>query len=81
MEYHNPVLLKESVDGLDINLVGYMWIPGGGHQERFWQASPEGKLFAFDQDQDALANTIDDDRFVLINENFRFLKRFLLLWS
>jgi 16S rRNA (cytosine1402-N4)-methyltransferase len=31
MEYHNPVLLKESVDGLDINLVGYMWIPGGGH--------------------------------------------------
>jgi 16S rRNA (cytosine1402-N4)-methyltransferase len=38
---------------------------------------PEGKLYAFDQDQDALANTIDDERFVLINENFRFIKRFL----
>jgi 16S rRNA (cytosine1402-N4)-methyltransferase len=40
-----------------------------------------GKLYAFDQDQDALLNTIDDERFVLINENFRFIKRFLRFYG
>jgi len=42
---------------------------------------PNGKLFGFDQDTDALANTIDDERFVLINENFRFIKRFLRFYG
>lgn len=80
-EYHNPVLLKETVDGLNINPAGVyvdVTFGGGGHsREILRRLGPSGKLYAFDQDQDALANAIDDDRFVLINENFRFLKRFL----
>jgi 16S rRNA (cytosine1402-N4)-methyltransferase len=81
MEYHNPVLLKESVDGLDIKPDGIyvdVTFGGGGHsREILSRLGSNGKLFAFDQDEDALANSIDDERFVLINENFRFIKRFL----
>jgi 16S rRNA (cytosine1402-N4)-methyltransferase len=81
MEYHNPVLLKESVDGLNIKPDGIyvdVTFGGGGHsKEILSRLGPNGKLFAFDQDEDALENTIDDERFVLINENFRFIKRFL----
>lgn len=85
MEYHNPVLLKESVDGLEIKPDGvYVDITfgGGGHsREILKRLGPAGKLFAFDQDQDALENKIDDKRFTLINENFRFLKRFLRFYG
>jgi 16S rRNA (cytosine1402-N4)-methyltransferase len=81
MEYHNPVLLKESVDGLDIKPDGIyvdVTFGGGGHShEILSRLGPNGKLFAFDQDEDALENAIDDERFALINENFRFIKRFL----
>jgi 16S rRNA (cytosine1402-N4)-methyltransferase len=81
MEYHNPVLLKESVDGLNIKPDGIyvdVTFGGGGHsKEILSRLGPNGKLFAFDQDEDALENTLDDERFVLINENFRFIKRFL----
>ena len=81
MEYHNPVLLKESVDGLNIQPDGVyvdVTFGGGGHsREILSRLGEKGKLFAFDQDEDALANKIDDSRFVLINENFRFIKRFL----
>lgn len=81
MEYHKPVLLKESVDGLAIKPDGVyvdVTFGGGGHSaEILKRLGPEGKLYAFDQDPDALANTIKDDRFTLIDENFRFLKRFL----
>jgi|TARA_R110002033_G_scaffold747_11_gene6624 16S rRNA (cytosine1402-N4)-methyltransferase len=81
MEYHNPVLLKESVDGLAIKADGIyvdVTFGGGGHsREILSRLGPEGRLFAFDQDEDALANALQDDRFVLINENFRHLKRFL----
>ncbi len=81
MEYHNPVLLKETVDGLAIQPGGVyvdVTFGGGGHsKEILSRLGPKGKLFAFDQDQDALKNAIDDERFVLINENFRFIKRFL----
>ena len=81
MEYHNPVLLKESVDGLDINPDGIyvdVTFGGGGHsREILSRLGLKGRLYAFDQDEDALANSIDDERFVLINENFRFIKRFL----
>ena len=80
-EYHNPVLLKETVDGLDIKPDGIyvdVTFGGGGHsREILKRLGPNGKLYAFDQDKDALTNAIDDDRFVLINENFRFIKRFL----
>jgi len=81
MEYHNPVLLHESIDGLFINPNGVyvdVTFGGGGHSKEILnRLGPNGKLFAFDQDEDALANVIDDSRFVLINENFRYIKRFL----
>ncbi|MGL2995293.1 16S rRNA (cytosine(1402)-N(4))-methyltransferase RsmH [Flavobacterium sp. TSSA_36] len=85
MEYHNPVLLKETVDGLNIKPDGVyvdVTFGGGGHSaEILKRLGPEGKLFAFDQDEDALANALSDDRFTLINENFRFLKRFLRFYG
>ena len=81
MEYHNPVLLKESVDGLNIHPDGVyvdVTFGGGGHsKEILKRLGDKGKLFAFDQDSDALKNTIYDERFTLIHENFRFVKRFL----
>ncbi|MFD2516487.1 16S rRNA (cytosine(1402)-N(4))-methyltransferase RsmH [Salinimicrobium flavum] len=85
MNYHNPVLLKETVDGLNIKPDGIyvdVTFGGGGHsREILSRLGPEGKLFAFDQDKDALENAIDDPRFTLINENFRFLKRFLRFYG
>lgn len=81
MEYHNPVLLKETVDGLNIIEDGVyvdVTFGGGGHSKEILnRLGKNGKLIAFDQDQDALLNTIDDSRFTLINENFRYVKRFL----
>ncbi|EDM43757.1 S-adenosyl-methyltransferase MraW [unidentified eubacterium SCB49] len=81
MEYHNPVLLHPTVDGLAIKPDGVyvdVTFGGGGHsREILKRLGPNGKLIAFDQDKDALDNVIDDPRFVLVNENFRFLKRFL----
>lgn len=85
MEYHNPVLLNESVDGLNIKPDGVyvdVTFGGGGHsREILNRLGDDGKLFAFDQDQDALVNKIDDKRFTLINENFRFIKRFLRFYG
>ncbi|RZJ65036.1 MAG: 16S rRNA (cytosine(1402)-N(4))-methyltransferase RsmH [Flavobacterium sp.] len=81
MEYHNPVLLKETVDGLNIKPDGIyvdVTFGGGGHsREIMSRLGPGGKLFGFDQDEDAQQNVIDDERFVLIPENFRYLRRFL----
>ncbi|GAA3728795.1 16S rRNA (cytosine(1402)-N(4))-methyltransferase RsmH [Flavobacterium ginsengisoli] len=81
MEYHNPVLLHPTVDGLDIKPDGVyvdVTFGGGGHsKEILKRLGPNGRLFAFDQDEDALANALPDERFTLINENFRFIKRFL----
>jgi 16S rRNA (cytosine1402-N4)-methyltransferase len=81
MDYHNPVLLKETVDGLNIKPDGVyvdVTFGGGGHSSEIMsRLGPNGKLFGFDQDEDALANIIDDERFVLIPENFRFIKRYL----
>lgn len=81
MEYHNPVLLKETVDGLNIKPDGVyvdVTFGGGGHsREILKRLGSAGKLIAFDQDKDALQNAIDDTRFLLINQNFRFLKQFL----
>jgi len=85
MEYHNPVLLKETVDGLNIVEDGVyvdVTFGGGGHsKEILKRLGPKGKLYAFDQDPDALENTIDDDRFTLIHENFRYMKRFLRFYG
>lgn len=85
MEYHNPVLLTETVGGLRIDPKGVyvdVTFGGGGHSKEILKhLGPDGKLFAFDQDEDALANTINDERFTLINENFRFIKRFLRFYN
>lgn len=85
MEYHNPVLLHPSIDGLNIKPNGiYVDITfgGGGHSKEILnRLGPNGKLFAFDQDQDALANAIDDERLTLIPENFKFIKRFLRFYG
>ena len=83
--YHDPVLLQESVDGLAIDPAGtYVDVTfgGGGHsREILSRLGPEGRLFAFDQDQDALNNAIDDERFTLIHENFGYMKRFLRFYG
>jgi len=85
MSYHNPVLLKESVDGLNIKEDGVyvdVTFGGGGHSKEILKRLGEnGRLFAFDQDADALQNKIDDERFVLISENFRFISRFLRFYG
>ena len=83
--YHNPVLLSESVDGLAIKNDGVyvdVTFGGGGHsREILKRLGEDGKLFAFDQDKDALANAIEDSRFQLINQNFRFLNQFLKFYG
>lgn len=85
MEYHNPVLLKETVDGLNIKPDGIyvdVTFGGGGHsKEILSRLGPNGKLFGFDQDEDALANALPDERFTLIGENFRYIKRFLRFYG
>ena len=85
MEYHKPVLLKEAVEGLYIKQDGIyvdVTFGGGGHSKEILKhLGPKGKLIAFDQDQDALLNTIEDSRFLLINENFKFIKRFLRFYG
>ena len=85
MDYHNPVLLKETVDGLAIKPDGVyvdVTFGGGGHsREILKRLGDQGKLFAFDQDKDALDNALEDPRFTLINENFRFAKRFLRFYG
>lgn len=85
MEYHNPVLLKETVDGLNIKPDGVyvdVTFGGGGHsREILSRLGPNGKLFAFDQDEDAWANAIDDPRFTLIKENFRYIRNFLRFYG
>ncbi|MDC6406453.1 MULTISPECIES: 16S rRNA (cytosine(1402)-N(4))-methyltransferase RsmH [Maribacter] len=83
--YHNPVLLKESVDGLAIKEGGVyvdVTFGGGGHSSEILKRLGEtGKLFAFDQDEDAQLNRLDDGRFVLISENFRYLTQFLKFYG
>ncbi len=85
MEYHNPALLNESVDGLSILADGcYVDVTfgGGGHsKEILKRLSEKGKLFAFDQDPDAENNRLDDSRFSLIPQNFSFLKNFLRMYN
>jgi 16S rRNA (cytosine1402-N4)-methyltransferase len=81
MEYHNPVLLSESVDGMDIKgneICVDVTFGGGGHSKEILKRLGEGgQLFGFDQDKDAERNALADDRFELVNQNFRYLKNFL----
>ena len=82
-KYHVPVLLKQSVKGLAIKPDGVyidLTFGGGGHSKEILKnLGSTGKLFAFDQDEDAEANEIKDERFKLIKANFRFVQRFLRL--
>jgi len=78
--YHTPVLLQPSVDGLDIKPDGnYVDVTfgGGGHSREILSRITSGRLFGFDQDQDALENCPNDQRFVFVQSNFRYLKNFL----
>lgn len=78
--YHQPVLLHESIEGLNIRPDGtYVDVTfgGGGHSKAILEKLDTGRLIAFDQDQDAINNIIDDSKFTLINHNFRYLKNFL----
>lgn len=81
MSYHLPVLLNESIEGLNIQPNGTyvdLTFGGGGHSRAIiGHLGEDGRLLAFDQDEDAIANAIDDPRFTLIHENFKYLKNFL----
>jgi 16S rRNA (cytosine1402-N4)-methyltransferase len=81
MKYHSPVLLKESIDALAIKENGVyvdVTFGGGGHSiEILSRLGEHGRLFGFDQDPDALENVMEDARFTLIPENFRYISRFL----
>lgn len=83
MMYHQPVLLKESIEGLKIK-DGGIYVDatygGGGHSGEILKHIGKGSLIAFDQDQDALKNKQEDDRLTLINQNFRFMRNFLKLY-
>lgn len=85
MEYHRPVLLQESVDGLQVKEDGVyvdVTFGGGGHsREILNRLGEKGKLFAFDQDEDAWENALEDERFVLVRENFRYVRRFLRVYG
>jgi len=80
MEYHNPVLLSECIEGLNIKPTGIyvdVTFGGGGHSKLILKNLKGGKLFAFDQDKNANNNALQEDSFKLINANFRHLKNFL----
>ena len=82
--YHIPVMLNESIEGLNIKPNGtYVDVTfgGGGHSRRIMECLGEGgHLYAFDQDEDAAKNVIDDNRFTFIQQNFRYMKNFLQLY-
>ncbi len=77
MAYHVPALLEESIAGLNIRPSGIyvdVTFGGGGHSREIIKYLTTGRLIAFDQDEDAQRNIIDDNRFTFLNQNFRFLK-------
>ena len=78
--YHVPVLLEESISGLNIDPDGVyldLTFGGGGHSREILKRLKDGCLIGFDQDSDALANVPDDNRFVFVNHNFRYLRNFM----
>lgn len=79
--YHIPVLLKESIEGLNLKKGGIyvdVTFGGGGHsKEILRQMDKSCRLFSFDQDEDAERNIVDDDRFTFVRSNFRYIKNFM----
>ena len=81
--YHNPVMKEECIGGLNINPEGVyadVTFGGGGHSRAILECLTTGHLYAFDQDEDAEANVIDDERFTFIPQNFKYLKNFVQLY-
>ncbi len=79
-DYHVPALLKETIEGLAIKADGVyvdVTFGGGGHSREILKSIPKGRLIGFDQDKDALRNTIEDERFLLVNHNFRYIANFM----
>lgn len=79
--YHIPALLKETIEGLNINPSGIyvdVTFGGGGHSRAVMERlGKKGHLYGFDQDMDAYANRIDDERFTFVHSNFRYLQNFI----
>ncbi|WP_339735664.1 16S rRNA (cytosine(1402)-N(4))-methyltransferase RsmH [uncultured Sunxiuqinia sp.] len=78
--YHIPVLLNESIEGLNIQKDGdYVDVTfgGGGHSRELLKSIDKGRLFGFDQDEDAAANAFDDPRFIFVRHNFKYIRNFL----
>ena len=81
--YHNPVMLEECLEGLNINPEGTyadVTFGGGGHSRALLDRLTTGHLYAFDQDEDAARNAFDDPRFTFIPQNFKYLKNFIQLY-
>lgn len=83
--YHVPVLLRESIDGLDIKPDGVyvdVTFGGGGHSREILQRLGKGgRLFSFDQDEDAERNILHDDRFTFVRSNFRYLRNWMRFYN
>ena len=84
-DYHIPALLQESIDGLNIKPDGIyvdVTFGGGGHSKEILSRLGEnGKLYGFDQDEEAYENVLHDDRFVFVRSNFRYLNNFLQYYN
>src|SRR5574344_1325959 len=81
--YHDPVMLSESMEGLQIRPDGAyadVTFGGGGHARAIMERLTTGHLYAFDQDEDAAQNAFDDERFTFIPQNFKYLKNFIQLY-
>lgn len=81
--YHNPVMLQECLEGLNVNPEGFyadVTFGGGGHSRAILDRLTTGHLYAFDQDEDAAQNAFDDPRFTFIPQNFKYLKNFIQLY-
>ena len=83
-EYHIPVLLKESVESLNIKPSGVyvdVTFGGGGHSAEILKHLNTGKLFGFDKDADASANVIEDSRFVFVRQDYKYITNFLKFYG
>lgn len=84
IQYHTPALLQACIDGLQISPSGIYvdaTFGGGGHSVAIMKKLETGHLFGFDQDDDALKNAPDDDRFTFVHHNFRFIKHFMRFYN
>ena len=82
--YHNPVMLNECIEGMNLDPRGIyadVTFGGGGHSRAILERLEDGHLYAFDQDEDAAKNAFDDPRFTFIPQNFRYCKNFLQLYN